>query len=68
MERQRRVTFSVELRSGSARFRVGVQAQSVREAMRLVGGRYPHQGVVRMAFPTEARSYLVPERIQQVAA
>jgi hypothetical protein len=67
MERQRRVTFSVELRSGSARFRVGVQAQSVREAMRLVGGRYP-QGVVRMAFPTEARSYLVPERIQQVAA
>jgi hypothetical protein len=67
MERQRRVTFSVELRSGSARFRVGVQAQSVREAMRLVGGRYP-QGVVRMAFPTEARSYLVPERVQQVAA
>jgi hypothetical protein len=67
MERQRRVKFSVELRSGTARFRVGVQAQSVREAMRLVGGRYP-QGVVRMAFPTEARSYLVPERIQQVAA
>jgi hypothetical protein len=67
MERQRRVTFSVELRSGSARFRVGVQAQSVREAMRLVGGRYP-QGVVRMAFPTEGRSYLVPEWVQQVAA
>ena len=67
MERQRRVKFSVELRSGTARFRVGVQAQSVREAMRLVGGRYP-QGVVRMAFPTEARSDLVPERVQQVAA
>ena len=39
MERQRRVKFSVEVRSGAARFRVGVQAQSIREALRLVGGR-----------------------------
>jgi hypothetical protein len=67
MERQRRVKFSVEVRSGTARFRVGVQAQNIREALRLVGGRYP-RGVVRVAFPTQQESYFVPERIHQVAA
>jgi len=67
MERQRRVKFSVEVRSGSARFRVGVQARSIGKALRLVGGRYP-RGMVEVDFPTEAESYFVPERVHEVAA
>ena len=67
MERQRRVKFSVEVRSGTARFRVGVQAQSIREALRMVGGRYP-RGVVRVAFPTQQQSPFVHQQTHQVAA
>jgi hypothetical protein len=67
MEHQRRVKFSVEVRSGSARFRVGVQAQSIREALRLVGGRYP-RGVVGVAFPIEPKGFFVHEQTQKVAA
>ena len=64
---EKMVTISVEVRSGTARFRVGVQAQSIREALRLVGGRYP-RGVVEVAFPTEAESFYVHQRTHQVAA
>ena len=67
MERQRRVKFSVEVRSGTARFRVGVQARSIREALRLVGGRY-QRGVVEVAFPTQAESYYANQQTHQVAA
>jgi hypothetical protein len=67
MERQRRVKFSVELRSGTARFRVGVQAQSIREALRMVGGTYP-RGVVEVDFPTQPEGFFVPERTHEVAA
>jgi len=67
MERQGRVKFSVEVRSGSARFRVGVQARSIREALRMVGGRY-QRGVVRVVFPPETEGYFVPEAIPEVAA
>jgi hypothetical protein len=67
MERQRRAKFSVEVRSGTARFRVGVQAESAGKALSLVGGRYP-RGVVRVAFPTERESVFVHGRTHQVAA
>jgi hypothetical protein len=50
MEQQRMVKVSVEVRSGTARFRVGVQAQSIRRALSLVGRSYP-QGEVKMEFP-----------------
>ena len=51
MEQQEKmVRISVEVRSGTARFRVGVQAPSIREALGVVGGRYP-RGVVGVAFP-----------------
>jgi hypothetical protein len=43
MEHQRRVKFSVEVRSGAARFRMGVQTQSIREGLSLVGGRRPKE-------------------------
>jgi hypothetical protein len=58
MEQQRMVKVSVEVRSGTARFRVGMQAQSIRRALSLVGERYP-QGEVRVAFPIEPEGFFV---------
>ena len=59
-QKRQMVKVSVEVRSGAARFRVGVQAPSIREALRLVGGKYPHREV-RMAFPIEPERFLVKE-------
>jgi hypothetical protein len=68
MEHQKQtVRLSVEVRSGTARFRVGVQAQSIREALSVVGGRYPH-GVVRVAFPVEPEGFFVHEQTKKEAA
>jgi hypothetical protein len=58
MEQQKMVRVSVEIRSGAARFRVGVQAQSIRKALSMVAGRYP-QGVVRVAFSLEHGDFFV---------
>ncbi len=58
MEQQKMVKVSVEVRSGTARFRVGVQAQSIRRALSLLGGRYP-QCEVRVAFPIEPSGFFV---------
>jgi hypothetical protein len=52
------VRISVEVRSGTARFRVGVQAQSIRKALSMVAGRYP-RGVVKVAFPIEPDEFFV---------
>ena len=63
MEQQKKkkmVRISVEVRSGTARFRVGVQAQSIREALGVVGSRYP-RGVVGVAFPIEPDGFFVRE-------
>lgn len=60
MERQRMVQVSLEVRSGTARFRVGVRAQSIRKALSVVGGRYPH-GEVRVVFPIEPEGFFVME-------
>ena len=60
------VRISVEVRSGGARFRVGVQARNIREALRAVGGRYP-QGVVRVAFP-EQRVVILAMLLDQMHA
>jgi hypothetical protein len=50
MGQQKMVRIWVQVRSGTARFRVGVQAPSIRMALSLLGGRYP-QGEVGVAFP-----------------
>ena len=74
---ERMVRLSVEVRSGTARFRVGVQAENIRKALSVVQGRYS-RGVIRVAFPAESGSFLVNgpsgperlpghERIQEVA-
>ena len=60
MTTKRMVEVSVEVRSGTARFRVSVQAQSIRKALGLVGGRYPH-GEVRLVFPIEPEGFFVRE-------
>ena len=52
------VKVSVEVRSGSARFRVAVQAQSIRRALNLVAGRYPG-GTCRVKFPIEPEGFFV---------
>jgi hypothetical protein len=51
---QQIVKVSVEVRSGTARFRVGVQAPS------MVGGRYP-KGNVRVVSPIEPEGFFVGE-------
>ena len=62
MEQQKMVKVSVEVRSGTARFGVGVQARSTRKALSMVGGRYP-QGEVRVVFPIEPEGSLEAARI-----
>ena len=54
------VKVSVEVRNGTARFRVGVQAESVRRALGMVGGRYPH-GEIRLVFPIEPEGFFFRE-------
>jgi hypothetical protein len=49
---------SVEVRSGTARFRVCVQALSIRSALASVGARYP-QGKVRVLFPIAPEGFFV---------
>ncbi len=61
MEQQKMVKVSVEVHSGAARFRVGVQARSIREALSLVGGRYA-RGTVRAVLPLEPKGFLVDEQ------
>jgi hypothetical protein len=58
--KQQMVRISVEVRSGTARFRVGVQAPSIRKAPSMVAGRYP-RGVVRVLFPIEPEGFFVVE-------
>jgi hypothetical protein len=63
MRRQKQkklVRISVEVRSGVARFRVGVQARGIRKALSMVGGTYPH-AEVRVAFPLEPEGFFVRE-------
>jgi hypothetical protein len=55
---QKMVKVSVEVRSGTARFRVSVQAQSIRRALSMVGGRYP-TSEVRVSFPIEPEGFFV---------
>ena len=62
MQKQQRqmVKVSVEVRSGTARFRVGVQAPSISQALSLVGARYPRREV-RVAFPIEPERFFVQQ-------
>jgi hypothetical protein len=52
------VKVSVEVRSGTARFRVGVQARSIKKALSLVGATYP-RGEIGVVFPLEPEGFFV---------
>jgi hypothetical protein len=55
---QKMVKVSVEVISGTARFRVSVQAESIRKALGMVKARYP-SGKVGVLFPIEPEDFLV---------
>jgi hypothetical protein len=54
------VKVSIEVRSGSARFCVGVQAKSIRRALDLVAGRYP-KGAIRVKFPIDPEGFFIDD-------
>ena len=56
------VKVSIEVSSGVSRFRVMVQAESIRRAVSLVGGRYPGSDV-RVIFPIDPESFFVKDPI-----
>jgi hypothetical protein len=60
-QKRKMVKVSMEIRSGAARFRVGVQARTIREALSLLGGRYV-RGTVRAVLPLEQKGFLVDEQ------
>jgi hypothetical protein len=55
---QQMVKVSVEVRSGTARFRVCVQAESIRKALDMVRARYP-SGEAGVVFPIEPEGFFV---------
>ena len=50
------VKVSIKVKSGTASFRVAVQAENVERALSLVVGRYP-ASTGRVAFPMEAEDF-----------
>jgi len=54
------VKVSTEVRSGAARFDVGVQAESIQRAVNLVRARYP-KGSVKVRFPIEPETFFVED-------
>ena len=54
------VKISVEVRSGAARFDVAVQAESIRQAVRLAEGRYSATDI-RVIFPIDPGGFFVED-------
>ena len=52
------IKVSIEVRSGTARFDVAVQAESIQRALSLVAGRYSGS-TCRVKFPIEAEGFFV---------
>jgi hypothetical protein len=52
------VKVSIEVRSGAARFCVGVRAESIERAVSLVEKRFPGRNV-KVSFPIEPESFFV---------
>ena len=66
-QQKKLVRISVEVRSGTTRFRVGVQARSVRKALSMVVGKYPH-AEARVAFPAGPEGFFVREPSRDLSA
>ena len=56
------VKFSVEVRSGAARFRVGVQASSIQRALNLVKGIHCASDV-KVLFPIDPEGFFVEDAL-----
>jgi hypothetical protein len=54
------IRVSIEIRSGTARFAVGVQAQSIQKALSIVATRYP-ESVARVKFPISPEDFFVKD-------
>jgi hypothetical protein len=52
------VNVSIEVRNGAARFDVAVRAESLRQAVSLVAGRYPGRDC-RVRFPIDPEGFFV---------
>jgi hypothetical protein len=52
------VKVSIEVSSGTARFSVAVQAESIRRAVSIMGGRYPNCDI-RVKFPLDPEGFFV---------
>jgi hypothetical protein len=59
------VKVSVEVRSGSARFWVSVQAQSIRQVANIVARWYPNTDV-RMRFPLDPEGLCVEDSVARM--
>jgi hypothetical protein len=55
------IRVSVEVRSGAARFRTEVWAESIDRAVRFVAARYP-ECETRVLFPIEPKAFFAAER------
>jgi hypothetical protein len=56
------VKVSMEVRSGAARYRVGLQASSIRRAVSLVTGLYSASDV-RVVFPSDPERFFVEDAL-----
>jgi len=54
------IKVSIEVRSKTARFAVGVQAQSIQKALSLVAARYP-KSVARVKFPIDPEGFFLED-------
>lgn len=54
------IKVSMVVRSGTARFRVTVQAESIQRAMSIVGSRHPGDEV-RVCFPIDPEAFFVKD-------
>ena len=64
------IRISVQVSSGTARFRVAIQAESMERALENVARQYPGK-VCELAFPIDAETFFVEDSVtsvRQVAA
>jgi len=55
------VRVSIEVRNGTARFMVGVRANNIQQALKIVQTRYPDK-VAAVKFPIDPEGFFVEER------
>jgi hypothetical protein len=58
------VRVSIEVRSGAARFRVGVQASSIQRAVSVVKGLHSASDV-RVIFPIDPEAFFIEDALAQ---